>query len=87
MAQFEHNSEKFGYFSLDDLEGVQTGLTKLGYDPGTIDGKDGPKTQGAVKSFQTDAGIKVDGIAGPVTKEAMLNTLQGLVDADAAATS
>jgi peptidoglycan hydrolase-like protein with peptidoglycan-binding domain len=83
MAQYEHNSEKFGYLSLDDLEGVQNGLIKLGYDPGTPDGKDGPKTQGAVKAFQTDAELKVDGIAGPMTKEAMLTTLQGLVDAAA----
>jgi peptidoglycan hydrolase-like protein with peptidoglycan-binding domain len=81
MAQFEHNSEKFGYLSLDDLEGVQNGLIKLGYDPGTADGHDGPKTQGAVKAYQTDANLKVDGIAGPATKESMLATLQGLVDA------
>jgi peptidoglycan hydrolase-like protein with peptidoglycan-binding domain len=81
MAQFEHNSLKFGYINLDDLEGVQNALTKLGYDPGTADGKDGPKTQGAVKTYQTDAGLKVDGIAGPMTKESMVATLQGLVDA------
>jgi peptidoglycan hydrolase-like protein with peptidoglycan-binding domain len=75
MAEFEHNSEKYGYVSLDDLEGVQNALIKLGYDPGTADGKDGPKTQGAVKSFQTDVNIQVDGIAGPNTKTAMITQL------------
>ena len=78
MADYEHNSAKFGYISLDDLEGVQTGLTKLGYDPGTIDGKDGPRTQKAVRSFQTDAEIKVDGIAGPETKGALRQKLDDL---------
>lgn len=75
MAEFEHNSAKFGYISLDDLEGVQTALSKLGYDPGGIDGKDGPHTRAAVTSFQKDAGIKVDGIAGPETKGALRSTL------------
>ena len=75
MAEFEHNSEKFGYISLDDLEGVQTALTKLGYDPGAVDGKDGPRTRGAVVKFQTEAQIKIDGIAGPETKGALRATL------------
>jgi peptidoglycan hydrolase-like protein with peptidoglycan-binding domain len=68
MADYEHNSDKFGYLNIDDLEGVQNALTKLGYDPGVADGKDGPKTQGAVRSFQKDVGITADGIAGPDTK-------------------
>lgn len=75
MAQFEHNSEKFGYVSCDDLEGVQVALGKLGYDAGTADGLDGPKTQHAVKSFQTDVSIKVDGIAGSETKGALVTAL------------
>lgn len=75
MAEFEHNSDKFGYQSLDDLEGVQKALTSLGYTPGTIDGKDGPRTQAAVREFQTAANIGVDGIAGPVTKGAIVAEL------------
>ncbi|MES1177851.1 MAG: peptidoglycan-binding domain-containing protein [Myxococcales bacterium] len=75
MAEFEHNSEKFGYISLDDLEGVQTALSKLGYDPGVADGKDGPHTRAAVTKFQQAAAIKVDGIAGPETKGALRSTL------------
>lgn len=82
MAEFEHNSEKFGYISLDDVEGVQTALTKLGYDPGSIDGKDGPKTKAAVLAFQKVAEVKVDGIAGPETKGALRSAL----DQQAAAT-
>jgi peptidoglycan hydrolase-like protein with peptidoglycan-binding domain len=83
MAQFEHNSKTFGYVYLDDLEGVQNALIKLGYNPGTADGKDGPKTQAAVRAFQTAAKIGVDGIAGPITKGA----LKAALDAKAGATT
>jgi peptidoglycan hydrolase-like protein with peptidoglycan-binding domain len=85
MAQFEHNSKAFGYIFLDELEGVQTGLTKLGYTPGTIDGKDGPTTQKAVRAFQTDAKIGVDGIAGPITKAALRDALDKKADAQSQA--
>ncbi len=76
MAQFEHTSDKFGYVTCDDLEGVQTALTKLGYEPGAADGFDGPKTQHAVKAFQTDVSIKVDGVAGSETKGALVAALE-----------
>ena len=85
MAEFEHNSEKFGYINIDELEGVQSALTKLGYQPGAADGKDGPKTQGAVRKFQTDTSIRVDGIAGPETKATLASTLQQIVDQETAA--
>jgi peptidoglycan hydrolase-like protein with peptidoglycan-binding domain len=77
MAKFEHNSEKFGYINLDDLAGVQEALSKLGYDPGKVDGKNGPNTQKAVRALQAHLTIKIDGIVGPETR-------QGLVDALAA---
>jgi len=75
MAQFEHNSDKFGYIDLDELKGVQTALQKLGFDPGTVDGKDGPNTQKAVRAFQAHATIKIDGIAGKQTKQALVDEL------------
>ncbi|MBS2012732.1 MAG: peptidoglycan-binding protein [Deltaproteobacteria bacterium] len=80
MAEFEHNSATFGYIDLDDLEGVQNGLTKLGYDPGVVDGKDGPNTQRAVREFQAAASIKIDGIVGPVTRGALRDELQRRAD-------
>ncbi len=41
---------------------LQRMLTLLGYNPGLIDGKFGPKTEAAVKQFQQDDGLTVDGI-------------------------
>jgi peptidoglycan hydrolase-like protein with peptidoglycan-binding domain len=75
MAQFEHNSEKFGYLNLDDIEGVQKALTKLGFDPGKIDGIDGPNTQKAVRAFQAHALIGIDGKVGKQTRQALIDEL------------
>lgn len=43
---------------------VQILLLARGYDPGAIDGSFGNSTLAAVKAFQRDTGLKVDGIAG-----------------------
>ena len=75
MAQYEHNSEKFGYINLEELEGVQKALSKLNFDPGTIDGKNGPNTQKAVRAFQAHVTIKIDGIVGPDTRQALVEEL------------
>lgn len=50
---------------------IQTALAILGYDPGPLDGKDGPKTRAAVKAFQADRGLVVDGAVGPQTAKAL----------------
>lgn len=75
MSQFEHNSDKFGYINLEDFDGVQKALAHLGFDPGAADGKDGPKTQAAVRAFQAHASIGIDGIVGPVTRQALVDQL------------
>jgi peptidoglycan hydrolase-like protein with peptidoglycan-binding domain len=46
---------------------LQQALTDLGYAPGPIDGNFGPRTESAVRAFQADRGIGVDGVVGPVT--------------------
>lgn len=53
----------------EDVKELQSALMLLGYDLGKCgaDGIFGRKTQAAVKAFQKDEGIQVDGIAGPVT--------------------
>lgn len=54
---------------------LQRRLTSLGFYEGDQHGYYGRKTARAVKKFQEDAGIRVDGIAGPQTFAAMQGVL------------
>lgn len=45
---------------------IQCLLTYLGYDPGAIDGVDGPKTQAALAAFRQDYGVGAEGLVGAV---------------------
>ncbi len=46
---------------------IQTALKKAGYYKGAIDGKIGPKTKRAIKSFQKHHKLKPDGVVGSKT--------------------
>ena len=46
---------------------LQEALKEAGHDPGPIDGEFGPATEAAVRAFQQDKGIAVDGIVGDIT--------------------
>lgn len=48
-------------------------LTELGYNPGAVDGWYTTQTDAAVRAFQTDRGLEVDGIVGTDTKNALWN--------------
>ncbi len=61
---------------IEKLSGVQARLNNLGFNPGPIDGLDGPQTQAAVTAFQKAFGLLVDGIVGPQTR-GKLNELHG----------
>ena len=52
---------------------VQTVLKRKGYDVGPtgVDGKYGPRTEAAVRKFQTDNNLQVDGTVGPKTRNAL----------------
>ncbi len=51
----------------EEVRRIQKKLKELGYYKGSVDGIYGTATQKAVKSFQKNCGITVDGIAGPKT--------------------
>ena len=55
--------------------GVQAALATLGFDPGVVDGFDGPNTQSAVRHFQTAYGLVPDGKVGPLTRAALSKAL------------
>ncbi len=50
---------------------LQRALKDAGFDPGGIDGDFGPKTEAAVRAFQEDANLLVDGKVGPQTRKAL----------------
>lgn len=56
---------------------LQKNLKSLNYPIGTVDGAFGPNTLQAVKAFQRDNGLCIDGIAGAKTIEAIKNKLNG----------
>ncbi len=43
------------------VRNIQAGLQRLGYDPGPADGRFGPQTEAAIRRFQQDNGLAVDG--------------------------
>jgi hypothetical protein len=53
----------------DDLETVQMMLQAAGFDPGPADGIPGPATTEALRRFQTEHGLRADGIADDKTLE------------------
>lgn len=54
-----------------DVAELQTNLKKLGFNAGTIDGKFGLRTDTALRMFQQAYKLTKDGIAGPITIEAI----------------
>ena len=51
-----------------DVEIIQQQLNELGYDCGAADGIFGAKTDAAVRRFQADNNLTIDGVVGPTTR-------------------
>jgi N-acetylmuramoyl-L-alanine amidase len=58
-------------FRGDDVRALQNRLNILGFDPGREDGILGEQTARAVHEFQTNVGLRADGIAGATTLQAL----------------
>ena len=56
---------------------IQCLLAYLGYSPGAIDGASGRNTQAAIRAFQADYGLAVDGIAGAATQKMLIGAIAG----------
>ncbi|MFB2978534.1 peptidoglycan-binding protein [Microseira sp. BLCC-F43] len=59
----------------EDVRELQIALNKVGFNL-EVDGYFGPTTDEAVRKFQTDKGLVVDGIVGQATLEALNMLLQ-----------
>jgi len=59
------------YMAGPEVGALQAKLTALGYAPGPVDGQYGPATAGAVRAFQRDHELEVDGVVGPQTRKAL----------------
>lgn len=66
----------------DDVGDLQRRLSTLGFDPGRIDGIFGGETAEALKDFQRNAGLPIDGVCGPRTLTDLIRvqTPEGGVD-------
>jgi peptidoglycan hydrolase-like protein with peptidoglycan-binding domain len=56
---------------------IQAGLAKLGYNPGAVDGVKGEQTTQAIRAYQRDHGLLVDGMASYELANHIDQTLQG----------
>lgn len=57
------------------IKQVQCLLAYLGYDPGSIDGLNGPKTTSAILAFQHQEKLPPDGVVGPETQKILLSAI------------
>lgn len=69
----------------DDVRELQRRLNRLGFDSGYDDGLFGPQTVAAVREFQLNAGLLVDGIAGLETIDHLLRLHRAHQEAPVAA--
>lgn len=55
----------------EQIKAIQNALKEVGYNPGPVDGKDSKSLRDAIKKFQLDNALDVDGIFGPMTSRRM----------------
>src|SRR5207249_677908 len=56
----------------ESVRRLQQALISIGFSPGRVDGRFGPRTEAGVRAFQEAMGLVVDGVAGPRTWQTLL---------------
>jgi peptidoglycan hydrolase-like protein with peptidoglycan-binding domain len=64
------------------IKKVQEALAARGYGPGPVDGRDGPKTQKAIKAFQQACGLDPDGQVGVLTENRLFTETLSIISFD-----
>jgi peptidoglycan hydrolase-like protein with peptidoglycan-binding domain len=59
------------------VRNIQSGLHRLGYDPGAVDGRAGPRTGDAIRRYQRDNGLVADGRPSPALWAQIHSKLSG----------
>ena len=67
FASFQYGDEG------QEIVAIQKRLSELNYTIVNIDGNFGSETERAIKSFQAEQGLEVDGIVGELTYKALMN--------------
>ncbi|MBN1365307.1 MAG: SEL1-like repeat protein [Syntrophaceae bacterium] len=80
-------SEKIGPTGAALIREIQKNLTALGYDPGPADGVMGNKTHWAIRDYQKQAGLPIDGEPSPELLEQLKKERQNLLAEEKAASS
>ncbi|MDH3325634.1 MAG: peptidoglycan-binding protein [Gammaproteobacteria bacterium] len=57
------------------IQAIQAELINAGYDPGLADGYNGPRTRAALKSFQRDHELKINGQTDKSALKSIKNSL------------
>lgn len=60
-----------------DVRAVQARLRELGFDPGPIDGIQGPRTEAAIVAFKRSVGLRPRPVVGPLTWSALMESAAG----------
>jgi peptidoglycan hydrolase-like protein with peptidoglycan-binding domain len=63
QPEYPTASEDYMVTSRSLISDIQQALSDLGYEPGPIDGIVGPRTRAAIRAYQQDAGLPVNGKA------------------------
>ena len=67
----------------EEVRQLQQALVDLGFLKGTADGVFGNKTESAVRAFQKNSGLSVDGLAGTQTRELAMSKAEAIKDSAA----
>ena len=68
-SEFSSWDLNLGYLDpLETTSGIKARLNNLGYDCGKVDSEQNDMYDQAVRQFQEDHGLQVDGIVGPITR-------------------